>query len=106
MDVTTAFSIGRLSESIYIGQPTGFRSGSGKLVCKLMSLYDLTQVPRIWYENYLLNMEIIGDLEREILSMSQHKDINRLLDRLGPTPQARSVVLEKGSNLTPEQIAA
>ncbi|POM64465.1 Integrase catalytic core protein [Phytophthora palmivora] len=51
MDVSTAFLNGRLSESIYMRQPIGFRSGSGKLVCKLKkSLYGLKQAPRIWYE--------------------------------------------------------
>ncbi|POM81854.1 putative transposable element [Phytophthora palmivora] len=99
MDVSTAFLNGRLSESIYIGQPTGFRSGSGKLVCKLKSLYGLTQVPRIWYENYLLKMEINGDLERITLSMSQRKDIDHLLDR-GTRPGNANAVRNLSKCLT------
>ena len=48
-DVVAAFVNGRLSECVYMHQPSGFNDGSG-CVCKLKSsLYGLCQSARPWY---------------------------------------------------------
>ncbi|GMG16663.1 unnamed protein product [Phytophthora fragariaefolia] len=63
--------------------------------------------------HYMLKMEIKRDRSQKILSMSQHKYILDLLRKFNmedcnpePTPQAKSMVLEKEAKLTPDQIAA
>lgn len=48
-DVVAAFVNGRLSECVYMHQPSGVSDGSGR-VCKLKSsLYGLCQPARAWY---------------------------------------------------------
>jgi hypothetical protein len=63
--------------------------------------------------HYLLKMEIKRDRSKRMLSLSQHKYIHDILTRykmeecnIEPTPQAKSVVLEKEISMTPLEIAA
>ncbi|POM64501.1 Uncharacterized protein PHPALM_19960 [Phytophthora palmivora] len=85
VDVSTAFLNGHLSDSIYMRQLIGFRSRSGKLVCKLKkSLYGLKQAPRIWWEvkgvmHILIICVYIDDLT---IAGSHLCDINDLKDKL------------------------
>lgn len=52
MDVKSAFLNGRLSEDIYMDQPTGFETEKPK-VCKLIkSIYGLKQASRVWNETF------------------------------------------------------
>jgi hypothetical protein len=49
MDVKTAFLHGKLQETVYMEQPTGYQQGNK--VCKLnRALYGLKQAPRVWYQ--------------------------------------------------------
>jgi hypothetical protein len=54
IDVNIVFLHGDLEEEIYMKQPEGFVVKEKKeLVCKLkISLYDLKQSPRMWYQNF------------------------------------------------------
>ena len=48
MDVKTAFLHGKLAETVYVEQPTGYTRAGG--VCQLQkALYGLKQAPRVWY---------------------------------------------------------
>ncbi|OWZ08421.1 Gag-pol Polyprotein [Phytophthora megakarya] len=56
--------------------------------------------------HYLLKMEIKRNLEKKTLRLSQQKK-NKMKDcTIAPTPQAKSVDLEKEANITPDKIAA
>ena len=54
MDVKTAFLYGKVEETIYMMQPTGFKSKQHpNKVCKLnKALYGLKQSPRVWYNTF------------------------------------------------------
>ena len=60
MDVKTAFLYGLIDEEVYVEQPRGLTTVSGK-VCRLKrSLYGLKQAPRIWYETLAAFLETLG----------------------------------------------
>jgi len=81
-----------------------------KVKAKLSSRFTMKDLGDI---HYLLKIDIKRDRANRILSMSQHKYIMDLLQKFDmvdcntePTPQAKSIVLEKEESMNPEQIAA
>lgn len=51
-DIKTAFLNGKLSETIYMQQPEGYKNGTNR-ICKLeRSLYGLKQASRCWHERF------------------------------------------------------
>jgi hypothetical protein len=61
-DAITAFLNGKLSQPVYMRQPTGFEQGEvGTLVCKLrQALYGLEAAARIWYDTLCERLSNIG----------------------------------------------
>ncbi|KAF7174615.1 hypothetical protein CNMCM6106_009545 [Aspergillus hiratsukae] len=61
-DAVTAFLNGKLSNPVYMRQPTGFEQGEkGTLVCKLrQALYGLEASARIWYDTLCERLSSIG----------------------------------------------
>jgi len=49
MDVKTAFLHGKIEETIYVEQPTGYEQ-QGKVCLLRKGLYGLKQAPRMWYQ--------------------------------------------------------
>jgi transposase InsO family protein len=49
MDVKTAFLHGKIEETIYVEQPTGYEQ-QGKVCLLRKGLYGLKQAPRMWYK--------------------------------------------------------
>jgi hypothetical protein len=68
MDVKTMFLHGDLEEEIYVKQPKGFVvKGKKEQVCKLKrSLYGLKQSPRMWYQNFDINILSLGFVRSKV----------------------------------------
>jgi hypothetical protein len=68
MDVKTTFLHGNLEEEIYMKHPKGFVvKGKKYLVCKLkISLYDLNQSPRMWYQKFDTYILSLGFLRSKV----------------------------------------
>jgi hypothetical protein len=62
LDVSNAFLHGKLQETVYCQQPTGFvDSVHPEHVCLLSkSLYGLRQAPRAWYQRFVAHLRSLG----------------------------------------------
>ena len=82
-DVKTAFLNGILEENIFMEEPLGFESSSGKKVCKLLkSLYGLKQASRAWnicLRNVLVDFGLKQSLSDPCLFIAKDKDLYLVL---------------------------
>jgi hypothetical protein len=77
LNVKNAFLHDTLSETIYCSQPVGFIDAAcPQLVCRFnKSIYDLKQVPRVWYHcfaSYLVSLGFVEAMSDTSLFVYRH----------------------------------
>ncbi|GJW44018.1 putative reverse transcriptase domain-containing protein, partial [Tanacetum coccineum] len=81
IDMNSAFQNGKISEEVYVQQPTGFESSEFlDYVCKLdKALYRLKQAPKAWYETlskFLIQHKFVrGTIDNTLFTYKTKSDV-------------------------------